>query len=35
VTLSLPLSGLCEQRKEPGITEERRQAEMLKAGNQN
>ncbi|HKC92907.1 MAG TPA: ATP-binding protein, partial [Nitrospira sp.] len=33
VTLLLPLSGLCEQRKEPGLTE-RRQAEMLKAGKQ-
>ena len=35
VTLLLPLSGLCEQSKEPGNTGERRQAEMLKAGKQN
>lgn len=34
VTLWLPLSGVCEQRTEPGTTEKRRQAEMLKAGNQ-
>ena len=34
VTLLLPLAGLCEQRKEPGNTEERRQAEMLNAGKQ-
>lgn len=34
MTLLLPLAGLCEQRKEPGITEERRQAEMLNAGKQ-
>src|SRR5262249_39782668 len=34
-TLLVPLSGQCEQRKEPGNTEERRQAEMLNAGKQN